>query len=51
MHIRSVFKYLIFSTIKILIFVEMTKLNASFLCPYELYRLDNFGLLSSISKK
>ena len=31
LHIRSVYKYLIFSTIKVLIFVEMTKLNASFL--------------------
>ena len=30
LHIRSVYKYLILNTIKVLKFVEMTKLNASF---------------------
>lgn len=40
LHIRSVYKYLILNTIKVLKFVEMTKLNASFFCLYELYRLD-----------
>ena len=42
LHIRSVYKYLVFSTMKVLIFVETTKLNASFLCPYELFRLSCF---------
>ena len=39
LHIRSVFITLIFSTIKVLIFADMAKKNASFLCPYELFRL------------